>query len=141
MIQRMVANDPMQTINLVDGDQRRILGSLQTGETELALLYDLHLPDELGVIPLTQFTPYVLLADGHPLANKSALTPTELAEYPMVNFGYPAQPELLYRNLGKCRYHTANCASFFQFRNGTRSGWTWSGLYFACYETGFANDI
>ena len=89
MIQRMIANDPMQTINLLEGDQRRVLESLQAGETELALLYDLHLPDDLAVVPLTQMTPYVLLAEGHPLADKPALTPAELAEFPMVLLDAP----------------------------------------------------
>ncbi len=84
LIQRMMANDSILTINLVEGDQRRILESLQAGKTELGLLFDLHLPEDLAVIPLTQLTPYVLLAEGHPLAKKQALTPAELVEYPMV---------------------------------------------------------
>ena len=89
MIQRMIVNDPMQTINLVEGDQRRVLESLQAGETELALLYDLNLPDDLAVVPLTQMPPYVLLAEGHPLADKPALTPAELAKFPMVLLDAP----------------------------------------------------
>ena len=89
IIQRMIAKDSTLTINLVEGDQRRVLGGLQAGEIELGLLYDLHLPEDLTVIPLTQLSPYVLLAEGHPLADKQALTPAELAEYSMVLLDAP----------------------------------------------------
>ena len=89
IIQRMIASNPAQTIKLIEGDQRRVLESLQAGESELALLYDLDLPEDLNVVPLTQLSPYVLLADGHPLADKSALSPNDLAEYPMVLLDAP----------------------------------------------------
>ena len=93
IIRRMIASDPAQTIKLVEGDQRRVLESLQAGESELALLYDLDLPDDLEITPLTQLSPYVLLADGHPLADKSALTPNDLADYPMVLLDAPPSAE------------------------------------------------
>ena len=93
IIQQMIAKDSIQTIKLVEGDQRRVLESLQAGETEVGLLYDLSLPDDLAVIPLTQLTPYVLLAEGHPLSDKQAMTPAELAEYPMVLLDAPPSRE------------------------------------------------
>lgn len=89
IVQRMMDDDPTQTIRLVEGDQRKILESLLAGESEIALLYDLHLPADLTVVPLTDLNPYVLLADGHPLAGKSALTPADLADYPMVLLDAP----------------------------------------------------
>ena len=85
----MVTKDSTLTINLVEGDQRRVLEILQTGEIELGPLYDLHLTEELTVIPLTRLTPYVLLAEGHPLAYRQILTPVELAEYSMVLLDAP----------------------------------------------------
>ena len=93
IIQRMIAKDSIRTVKLVEGDQRRVLESLQAGEIELGLLYDLSLPDELAVVPLTQLTPYVLLAEGHALADRQALTPAELAEYPMVLLDAPPSRE------------------------------------------------
>ena len=89
IIQRMITSNPAQSIKLIEGDQRRVLESLQAGESELALLYDLDLLEDLEVAPLTQLSPYVLLADGHPLADKSALSPNDLAEYPMVLLDAP----------------------------------------------------
>ena len=59
----MMEVDPTQTIKLVEGDQRRVLETLQAGETEIALLYDLDLPGDLTIVPLTELSPYVLLAE------------------------------------------------------------------------------
>lgn len=84
VIQQMMAEDPSVRFNLVEGDHRRVLESLQAGETELALLYDQNIPDDINVSTLMQLKPYVLLAEGHPLAKKSSVTPTDLAELPMV---------------------------------------------------------
>ena len=89
IVQRMMEVDQTQTIKLVEGDQRRVLETLQAGETELALLYDLDLPGDLTVVPLTELSPYVLLAEGHPLAEKALLTPADLADYPMVLLDAP----------------------------------------------------
>ncbi|MCY4031810.1 MAG: LysR substrate-binding domain-containing protein [Hyphomicrobiales bacterium] len=89
IIERMHMRSPEVLIELVEGDQRRVQESLQAGETELALLYDIDLHGELDKTPLTELEPYVLLAEGHPLAQKNTLTPKDLAEYPMVLLDAP----------------------------------------------------
>ena len=89
IIERMVASNPAQQIKLIEGDQRFVLEALQAGECDLALLYDFDLPKDLVVVPLTQLTTYVLLAEGHPLAAKSVLTPADLVQHPMVLLDAP----------------------------------------------------
>lgn len=86
MIERL---GPGTRVELVEGDQHRVQESLIGGETELALLYDLDLSEELEAEVLTQLTPYVLLAEGHPLADRPALTPQDLAPHPMVLLSAP----------------------------------------------------
>ena len=76
-------------LHLIEGDQRRVQESLLAGETELALLYDLDLPDDLVIEPVAEIHPYVLLAIDHPLADKPELTPADLAEHPMVLLNTP----------------------------------------------------
>lgn len=76
-------------LTLVEGDQRRVQESLLAGETELALLYDLDLSDDLATQTLTELKPYVLLAEGHALAEKAELSPHDLADYPMVLLNAP----------------------------------------------------
>ncbi|MDH5530239.1 MAG: LysR substrate-binding domain-containing protein [Paracoccaceae bacterium] len=89
MISRLRNSDPELKINLIEGDQRRVQESLSAGEVELAFLYDIGLGDDFVTEPLTHLTPYVLLADGHPLAAKTALAPSDLADQPMILLNAP----------------------------------------------------
>lgn len=76
-------------LTLIEGDQRRVQASLMSGETELALLYDIGLPEAVARETLTELHPYVLLADGHPLSEKPELAPQDLAGEPMVLLDSP----------------------------------------------------
>lgn len=89
IIRRMSETRDNLALNLVEGDQRRIQESLLAGDTEVGLLYDLDLSDELDAVNLTQLHPYVLLAEGHPLAEKTALTPQDLEDHPMILINSP----------------------------------------------------
>ena len=89
MISRMVEQNPDTTINLVEGDQRRVQESILAGETEIGLLYDIGLSDELDTLVLTVLQPHVLLAENHPLAHKDEIRPEELADHPMVLLNTP----------------------------------------------------
>ena len=57
--------------NLAEGDQRRVLESLQAGEIDLARLYDLDLPNTLEYTALTQLNAY----------SQRALDPREAPPY------------------------------------------------------------
>lgn len=89
LLGRLEAEAPELRLTLVEGDQRRVQESLLAGETELALLYDIELSTELETDLLTELKPYVLLAEGHVLAEKAQLTPRDLAEHPMVVLDAP----------------------------------------------------
>jgi len=89
LIQRLTADDPELEISLVEGDQRRVQESLLAGESDVGLLFDFDLDEALVKQPLTRLTPYVLLADGHPLTAKPDLTPQDLADHPMILLNAP----------------------------------------------------
>ncbi|MBL4749018.1 MAG: flavin reductase [Amylibacter sp.] len=89
LIGRMVRTGSKLKLNLFEGDQRRVQESLLSGQTEIALLYDLGLSDALDVVPLAEQTPYVLLPEDHPLGAKDSLTPDDLASHPMVLLNTP----------------------------------------------------
>lgn len=89
LLSRMKDETPRTTLRVVEGDQRTVVASLLSGETELGLLYDLELDDELEREILTGLEPYVLLAEGHPLAEAAAIKPEELAGEPMVLLDAP----------------------------------------------------
>lgn len=87
IIRRMTEADAGMRIELIEGDQRRVQQAVMAGEAEVALLYDEGLPEGLEAAPLTELEPYVLLAQDHPLAERPALHPRDLAGYPMILLG------------------------------------------------------
>jgi flavin reductase (DIM6/NTAB) family NADH-FMN oxidoreductase RutF len=89
LIGRMVRAGSKLKLNLFEGDQRRVQESLLSGQTEIALLYDLGLSDALDVVSLTKQIPYVLLPQDHVLAAKDSLTPDDLASHAMVLLNAP----------------------------------------------------
>lgn len=82
------AGGPVE-LELIEGDQRRVQSALLSGEADLGLLYDLHLPAELARERLEELHPYVLLAEEHPLAAHAALAPADLADQPMILMDAP----------------------------------------------------
>ncbi|WP_205123437.1 LysR substrate-binding domain-containing protein [Marimonas lutisalis] len=87
IVRRMTEADEGLQIELIEGDQRRVQEAVMAGEADLALLYDTGLPEGLEAMLLTELSPYVLLAQDHPLAEKHTLTPDDLAEHPMILLG------------------------------------------------------
>ena len=77
LVARITKLHPAMALTLIEGDQDHLIASLRRSDTEIALLYDFGLSEELHVEPLADLTPYVLLAEGHPLAAAPAI---ELAE-------------------------------------------------------------
>jgi flavin reductase (DIM6/NTAB) family NADH-FMN oxidoreductase RutF len=93
LITKLHTRDAGLEMTLVEGDQRRVQESLLSGETEVGLLYDIDLPEELQRATLTELHPYVLLAEGHELTAKAELTPQDLAGHPMVLLNAPPSRE------------------------------------------------
>ncbi|MHC8507875.1 MAG: LysR substrate-binding domain-containing protein [Rhodospirillales bacterium] len=89
LISRLQSETGGFTLNLIEGDQRKVQQSLLAGESEIGLLYDLGLDGALTLEPLTVVRPYVLLAEGHALAEKDVLTPRDLAGHPMILLNAP----------------------------------------------------
>ncbi|WP_323779250.1 LysR substrate-binding domain-containing protein [Leisingera sp.] len=71
-------------LRLAEGDHRSLCEELRAGAVELAMMYDIGLPEEFQTIELDELHPYVLLPDNHPLAQQNEIAPEELAEEPMV---------------------------------------------------------
>ena len=71
-------------LTLVEADQEHLIASLRRNDTEVALLYDFDLGPELHAEPLAELTPYVLLAEGHPLAEASSIALEDLSNEPLI---------------------------------------------------------
>ncbi len=77
LVSRITKLHPAMALTLIEGDQDHLVASLRRSDTEIALLYDFDLSEDLHVERLAELTPYVLLAEGHPLAAAPAI---ELAD-------------------------------------------------------------
>ena len=70
-------------------DQAEIFTGLRSARLDVALAYDLNIPNDLEFLPLMDLPPFALLSDIHPLAARRSVTPQELAEHPMVLLDLP----------------------------------------------------
>lgn len=84
LINRLLDSHPATALQLQEGDHRQVLGNLSSGESEIALTYDLDLGDDIAREPLGAVRPYVLLAAGHPLAQQAKVHLRDLAAEPMI---------------------------------------------------------
>lgn len=89
LLSRMAKREKPIDVRVIEGDQRTVVASLLSGESELGLLYDLDLGEELECEELTSLQPYVLLAEGHPLAEKPELNVGDLIDEPLVLLDAP----------------------------------------------------
>ena len=93
---RILADEPEPIIlRPVEGDQRNIIESLQTGECEIGLLYDHELPDRLRHELLARLDLYVLLAENDPLKDKLRIGPKDLVDKPMIYLDGPPTDKFL----------------------------------------------
>lgn len=76
-------------LDLHEGDQRQVLELLREGVIDLAFLYDFDLGEGITRLPITEVAPYVLLPEGHPLADAAELTIPDLLAHRMVLLDAP----------------------------------------------------
>jgi len=84
LVARLTKLHPGIALTLLEADQAHLIASLRRNDMEVALLNDFALDADLEVTPLADLSPYVLLPDGHPLANQPHLALSELAVEPLV---------------------------------------------------------
>lgn len=80
---------PQVTIRQFEMNQQQIFDALRAGEIDVALSYDLAIPDDLAFQPLVSLPPYVLFPEDHPLAHLPEVTPEDLQDHPMVLLDLP----------------------------------------------------
>lgn len=80
---------PLVDIHQFEMNQQQIFDALRAGEIDVALTYDLAIPDDLVFVPLISLPPYVLFPDDHPLADLPQVTAKMLQDHPMVLLDLP----------------------------------------------------
>lgn len=89
VIARLAGRGTAFDLRIVEGDQRRVLNALRSGEVDVALVYDFSLGPDITVERLAALDPHVLLAEGHPLGRAASLSLAELAPEPLVLLDAP----------------------------------------------------
>jgi DNA-binding transcriptional LysR family regulator len=80
---------PNADIVLHEGGQDELLSMLRNGELNLALTYDLDIPNDVAYERLAELPPCVLLAADHKLANRSEIDLADLANEPYILVDLP----------------------------------------------------
>jgi DNA-binding transcriptional LysR family regulator len=89
VIAQVPALHPRVTIALQEGTQDELIEGLRGGRHELAVLYDVDLPEDLAATPLAAFEPYALLPARHPLARRRKVSLGALANEPLILLDVP----------------------------------------------------
>ena len=84
LIARLTKLHPGIALTLVEADQGHLLASLRREDLDVALLYNFNLGDDIDVEHLAELRPYVLLPDGHPIAESPAVTLEALIAEPLI---------------------------------------------------------
>jgi flavin reductase (DIM6/NTAB) family NADH-FMN oxidoreductase RutF/DNA-binding transcriptional LysR family regulator len=84
LVARLTKLHPDIALTLLEADQAHLIASLRRNDMEVALLYDFALEADLEVTALADLSPYVLLPEGHPLANESSIALKDLTAEPLV---------------------------------------------------------
>ncbi|WP_417233747.1 LysR family transcriptional regulator [Arthrobacter sp.] len=75
---------PLVDLDFFDGSQQEVQERLLSGRIDLAIAYDVSLPPGLERLGLFDVTPSLVLAAGHPLADRQEISLAELADEPMI---------------------------------------------------------
>ena len=84
---------PQASLRLREATQEATLSALFDGRLDLALLYDLSLPDGLRRVPLTGLPPYVALPEGHALTGRQTVALADLVDEPLILLDLPTSRE------------------------------------------------
>jgi flavin reductase (DIM6/NTAB) family NADH-FMN oxidoreductase RutF len=139
LVARLRKLHPAMALTLVEAEQGPLLASLRRGELDLALLYDFGIESDIQVEPLAELMPYVLLPQGHALAESASVALETLVGEPLALLD--AEPSRdyflsLFRERGLTPFVGYRTASFEMVR-----GLVGHGLAYSLLATKPANSM
>ncbi|HWK43205.1 MAG TPA: LysR family transcriptional regulator [Stellaceae bacterium] len=84
---------PATRIRHAENDQERLLEGLRRAEIDIAITYDLQIPDGIVFTPLASLPAHVVVGEAHPFARHTAISLRELVDQPMVLLDLPLSRE------------------------------------------------
>lgn len=80
---------PGVTIELMEGSQDQLIGYLRRGVIDLAVTYEMHIPQDLWLNPLVALPPLVMIDANHRFANASSVNLKDLESDPYILLDLP----------------------------------------------------
>ena len=84
---------PAARIRLQEANQELLLEGLRRAEIDVAVTYDLQIPDGIDFSALASLPPHVVVSEAHPFARLSAVGLQDLVEEPLVLLDLPISRE------------------------------------------------
>lgn len=84
---------PATRIQQTVSNHEDLLEKLRHAELDVALSYDLLVPEDFDFLPLAELQPHVLVGEAHPFARHSSISLRELASAPMILLDLPISRE------------------------------------------------
>jgi DNA-binding transcriptional LysR family regulator len=84
---------PATQLRHFEGNQEELTEALRRSEIDVAITYDLHVPEDIDFVPLTSLPPHVVVSESHPFARQSALSLQDLVDEPMILLDLPLSRE------------------------------------------------
>jgi len=84
---------PATRIRHFEANQEWLLDGLRRAEIDIALTYDLQIPEGIDFTPLASLPPHVVVSEAHPFARLSAVSFQDLAEEPLILLDLPISRE------------------------------------------------
>ncbi|MEM9044923.1 MAG: LysR family transcriptional regulator [Pseudomonadota bacterium] len=84
---------PEAQVTLREGNQVDLLRMLGTAEIDVAITYDLEIPNDIAFAELIVLPPCIMLPPDHPMAESSAVSLGELETEPMILYDVPLSRE------------------------------------------------
>jgi DNA-binding transcriptional LysR family regulator len=94
---------PDAEVRQFTGHQAELLEQLRDARIDVALTYDLEIPQDVGFEPLAALPPVAMFAADHPLANAQSIDLRQLADEPLILLDLPASRDYflsLFRQAG-----------------------------------------
>ncbi|MDG2340899.1 MAG: LysR family transcriptional regulator [Paracoccaceae bacterium] len=76
-------------LQISEGTQDELVEGLNSGQLELALLYDLNLPDDIQKTEMLELTPHVVLPKNHRLSSQTEIDLADLVNEPFILLDVP----------------------------------------------------
>ncbi|WP_040485072.1 LysR family transcriptional regulator [Lutibaculum baratangense] len=84
---------PATSIRHMEGNHEELFDGLRRSEIDIAICYDLQIPEDVSFTPLAQLPPHVLMGEADPLARQPSIALADIAKKPMILLDLPISRE------------------------------------------------